>query len=187
MPSDDRIDAIFDAQQRLLGEMDSAIQNSDVAAQQLITIKLARLELRLKRIETTHRLMLSHLMACAREATSPMERQRMLMNAFKYAAWVRAVAQDELVDDDLSNEAETQLQNIITGLDAVPPEGRAALAPFLVSHNPDQRVCAAVALLDLMPNRVLPVLRDLAEKEPGTNAGATALDALNKWSDRAES
>jgi hypothetical protein len=110
----------------------------------------------------------------------------MLLNAFKYAAWTRAVAQDELVDDDLSNEAETQLQNIVTGLDAVPPAGRGALASFLVSHNSNGRACAAVALLDLMPERVLPVLRDLAENEPGTNAGATAFEALNKRSSRTE-
>lgn len=180
MPADERIDAIFEAQERLLEELNTAIENKDVEAQRLITIKLARLQLSLKRIETAHRVILAGLMASVQEETNPEKRQQVLLDAFKYAAWVRSRAQDELVDDDLSNDAEIQLQGILDGLDAIPPEGRGALAPFLVSHNPDERACAGAALLEVMPERAVPVLRDLSENAAGTSAGDTALDALEK-------
>ncbi len=89
-----------------------------------------------------------------------------------------------MVDDNLSKDAETHLQTILSGLDAIEPEGRMALVPFLDSHDLDVRACAAAALLDLIPDRAIPVLRDLMENWTDTNAAVTALEALQKRANR---
>jgi len=180
MPADPRTDALFEQAQQLLDQLKTAIENKDVAAQRLLAVKLAGLETGFKRIETTKRVMLANMMAAVRRATTPDKRRKELLDAFEYTARVRSTAQDDLVDDALSAEAEAQLKEIISGLDALKPEGRKALAPFLDSFDLDVRVCAAVALLELMPDRVIPILRDLVKNAPGTNAGATALATLDE-------
>jgi hypothetical protein len=187
VPQAQRIGGIIEAQERLLADMAAAVENKDLSAQRTIIRQLAELESKLKRIEASYRIGLQSVMLAVGDARTPQERLEKLLAAFGVIAWIRSSAQDDLVDDSLSDEADAQMRLVIGGLDETQPNGRKALIGYLGSHNPDQRACAAVALLDLMPDRVLPVLRDLAENEPGTNAGATALDALSKWTDRAES
>jgi hypothetical protein len=186
MPADDETDAIFEALQQVLDEFDVATKDKDVAAQRLLAVKAGRLEMALQRIELRNRLGLGMIMTAVRNAKNPEERRKELLNAFHFVAGLRKTAQDDLVDDDLSNEAEAQLKFIISGLDELEPEGRKALAPFLDSFNFDERVCAAVALLKLMPDRTIAVLRDLVKTAPGTNAGATAFATLNELSKRAK-
>lgn len=186
IPETEQIAAIFAAAKKLNDELKAAIENKDVAAQRLLTVKLMRVELDFKRIETRKRLMLAMVMKGAQETKTPEERREKLLSAFEYTADVRKLAQDDLVDDDLSRDAETQLQTIISGLDALEPDGRKALAPFLDRFNLDTRVCAAVALVPLMPDRAIPILRDLAKNAPGTNAGETARATLDELSKRAE-
>ncbi len=127
-----------------------------------------------------HRVIFLSVMTALHDASTQQKRIEKLLAAFEVLAGIRSTAQDDLVDDDLSDDAETHLRTVLSGLDAIKPEGRILLAPFLDSYNLDVRACAAVALLELMPDRVIPVLRDLAENAAGTNAGATALEALEK-------
>jgi hypothetical protein len=186
VPQAQRIGGIIEAQERLLADMRSAVQSKDLAAQRIIIRQLAELEAKLKRIEASYRISLQSVMLAVGDARTPQERLEKLLAAFEVVARIRSSAQDDLVDDSLSDEADAQMRLVIGGLDETPPNGRKALIGYLGSHNPDQRACAAVALLNLMPDRVLPVLRDLIENEAGTNAAATALDALNRRGGHAE-
>jgi hypothetical protein len=180
MPGDPRADAIFEEIERLMEELKAAVRNKDAAAQRLIITKLARSQLGLRRIEIAHRVILAGIMASVREATNPQDRVQELLNAFRYVSFLLATAQYDLVDDDLSGDAETHLRTILSGLDAIEPEGRMALVPFLDSHDLDARACAAVALLELIPDRAIPVLRDLVENSADSNAAITAFEALQK-------
>jgi hypothetical protein len=59
--------------------------------------------------------------------------------------------------------------------------GRASLAVLL--HSPDARVRASAGayLIKLMPDRVLPILREIEEGEGGSSAGFHAHWALLRW------
>lgn len=178
MPTDKRTDAIFEAAEQLFDQLEDAIDNKDAAAQLQLAVKSMGLWLDWKRIEATQRVTLAQVMAGVRNAKTPEERRQKLLDAFKVTASVRSIAQDDLVSDELSVEADNQLQEIVSGLDALEPDGRKALAPILDSSNPDERVCAAVALLALMRDRAVAVLIDLVKSEPPPNASITALAAL---------
>lgn len=179
MPEDEEIGAIFAAAKQLNDELNLAIEKKDLAAQRLLTVKISRLALDIKRIETRERLTLEMVMNGVREAKTPEERRENLLSAFRITAHIRSTAKYELVDDDLGGAAEAQLQALASGLDALEPNGRKALAPILDSFNFDERVCAAVALIPLMPDRALAVLRDLIKNAPGTNASLAARSALD--------
>jgi hypothetical protein len=180
MPGDARADAIFEEIERLMEELKAAIRNKDAAAQRLVIIKLARLQLGLKRIEMGHRFILLSVMTGVRDAANQQKRLENLLSAFKVVAWIRSTAQDDLADDDLTEDAEAHLRTILSGLDAIEPEGRMALVPFLDCHDLDARVCAAVALLELIPDRAIRVLRDLVENSADSNAAVTAFVTLQK-------
>jgi len=177
---EEQIDALFAKAKQLEDELEAAIKNKDMRAQGLLAIKLMQVQLGFKRIETRKRLALAFIMRGVREAKTPEEKRKNLLSAFGITACIRGLAKYELVDDDLTDAAETQLHALISGLDELEPEGRKALAPILDSFNLDERVCAAVALLELMPDRAMAILRDLLKNAPGTNASLTARAALNE-------
>jgi hypothetical protein len=177
IPENERIDALFATSERLIAEMDAAIQNKDLAAQRLIALKVGGVELEFKRIGVGHRLSLYSMMAPLPEPRNQQEHRENLLNAFKIVAGIRRTAHD-LADDELHAETSYHLRTILSGLDAIKPEGRLALSPFLDSHDLDVRACAAVELIDLMPDRAIPVLRDLAKNAAGTDAGGTAIEWL---------
>lgn len=186
IPEKERIDALFATSERLIAEMNAATEKKDVAAQRLITIKMAGVELEFKRIGIGHRLSLYSVMAPLPEPENQQEHLENLLNAFKFVAGVRSTAEGDLADGELGAETEAHLRTIHSELDAIKPEGRLALAPFLDSHDLDVRVCAAVALLEIIPDRAVPILRNLAKNAAGTNAGSTAIAWLRARRDPAK-
>lgn len=65
-------------------------------------------------------------------------------------------------------------------LDKIPP-GRMALVKLLDSTNPGVRAYAAAYLIEVAPERALPVLRQVNENERGMMAGFTAFTVLFKY------
>jgi hypothetical protein len=183
MPADEQIDAMFATAERLREELDAAIQNKDIAAQNLLAAKLAHLQLSLSARETANSMILRTIMTPLPEDCTREERVKSLVATFRHVAWIRSTAQNSPADEKLHAAAGKHLETILNGLDAIEPEGRRALVPFLDSYNPDIRAGAAIALLDLMPERALAVLRDLDENAAGTNGGLTAAVALKRRRD----
>jgi hypothetical protein len=59
--------------------------------------------------------------------------------------------------------------------------GRAALVAFLDHPDPGVRALAGAYLLDLMPERVVPILRQIEAKADGSSASFRAQWALLAW------
>ncbi len=115
-----------------------------------------------------------------RETVTDAERAASLTRGFEFAAKLKHALRDELTDTDGANEIVGLLNEIANALDGI-GSGRAALAVLL--DHPDTGVRASVAayLVDLMPDRVVPLLREIDQKEGGSSADFTAHWALLDW------
>ena len=108
-----------------------------------------------------------------------------LVRAFEFAATLKGALIDELSDTEGANELVMKMNAIASTLDESPP-GRAPLAA-LIDHAKDSvRASAGAYLVDLMPDRVVPILREIDQKNDGASAEFTAHWALLDW-DEAES
>jgi hypothetical protein len=74
------------------------------------------------------------------------------------------------------------MDGIVLALDAI-GSGRAALAVLLDHADPGVRALAAVYLIDLMPERIVPMLRQIEEEEEmrGRSARFRAHWTLLAW------
>jgi DnaJ-domain-containing protein 1 len=110
------------------------------------------------------------------------ERSALLIRNFEFAAKLRAVLHDELLDTDGANKIVLLMNKMANALDAT-GNGRAALAVLL--DHPDDRVrataCAYLLIVNLMPERVVPILREIDERSEGRSADFTAHWALLDW------
>lgn len=114
-----------------------------------------------------------------RDPVTDNERAASLIQGFEFAAKLACTLHDELLDV----AGETEVLRLMTAIDgklASIGSGRMALTVLL--DHPDARVRAlAGELLRLMPDRVLPILRDIEEKEHGNSAHFTAYNAILYW------
>jgi hypothetical protein len=108
------------------------------------------------------------------------ERVASLVRAFEFAAILKAALADELSDTDGYNELVTKMDAIANTLDESRP-GRAALAVLLDHSKESVRASAGVYLVNLMPDRVVPILREIDQKNEGASADFTAHWALVDW------
>jgi hypothetical protein len=114
----------------------------------------------------------------ATATADPDERTTKLVDAFALAAKTMYRASDAYGDTEARGTVTMQAHAIAAALDAIPPGRRAALATLLDNADPGVRVMAAVLLKDVMPERAIPVLKQIHEEEAGTSPGFTALFAL---------
>lgn len=119
----------------------------------------------------------------ARQNTIPLEeRSALLTRTFEFAVRLKATLKDELLDVDGANEIIALMNEIANALDAT-SDGRTALAPLL--DHPDERVRASAGayllIVNLMPERVVPILREIDERSEGRSADFTAHWALLDW------
>ena len=119
----------------------------------------------------------------ARQNAIPLEeRPALLTRTFEFAARLKAALKDELLDIDGANAIVLRMNDIANALDAT-STGRAALATLL--DHPDERVRASAGayllIVNLMPERVVPVLREIDERSEGRSAHFTAHWALLDW------
>ena len=103
-----------------------------------------------------------------------------LVRGFEFGAKLAHSLHDELLDTDGESKVLRLMDTIVQALDKI-GSGRAALA--LVLNHPDAgvRVSAATYLIDLMPERVVPILREIDKKGGGNSAYFTAHWALLAW------
>ncbi len=108
------------------------------------------------------------------------ERAASLIQGFEFAAKLKATLHDELLDTDGYNKIVGLMDIIASALDAS-GSGRAALTVLL--DHPDARVRASAGayLINLMPNRVVPILRDIEANEDANSAHFTAYWAILVW------
>lgn len=108
------------------------------------------------------------------------ERVASLVRGFEFAAKLADTLHDELMDTDGGNKVTALMNAIAVALDGM-GVGRTSLGVLL--QNPDARVRASAGayLIKLMPDRVLPVLREIEEGEGGSSAGFHAHWALLRW------
>jgi hypothetical protein len=114
------------------------------------------------------------------DATTGDERIASLIRAFEFASKLAATLHDELLDVKGETDVLLLLKAIDDRLDST-RSGRAALAVLL--DHPDARVRAqaGASLVRLMPERVLPILREIEDKGNGDSADFTAHWAIVGW------
>jgi hypothetical protein len=109
------------------------------------------------------------------------ERAASLIRGFEFAARLADTLHDEFCDTaDGETKVVRLMDAIVKALDAI-GSGRSALAALLNHPNAGVRALAGAYLIDLMPDRVVPILRDIADSEDGNSAHFRASWALLAW------
>jgi hypothetical protein len=111
--------------------------------------------------------------------TTERERVASLVSSFEFAAKLKHALSD-VVDTDGVNQVVDLLSAIVSQLDAI-GVGRTALVALLDNPDAGVRASAGAALVNLMPDRVLPILRDVEQTERATSAHFTAYWAILGW------
>jgi hypothetical protein len=114
------------------------------------------------------------------QTTTDVERVASLLRGFELGAKLAHALHDELLDTNGETKVYRRLFAIFKALDAT-GAGQIALAPLLDHPDVGVRVLAAAHLIDLMPDRVVPMLHDIDENAGGTSPGFTAHFALLRW------
>ncbi len=114
------------------------------------------------------------------DAASEEERVASLVKGFVFATKLGDVLHDELLDTDGANKAILLKQSIVETLETA-GSGRGALAVLLDHPDAGVRASAGTFLINLMPDRVLPILREIEEKSGGNRAYFKAHWALLDW------
>jgi hypothetical protein len=115
-----------------------------------------------------------------RDTIAEDERVASLVRTFEFAAKLAATLSDELMDTNGYNKVTGLMIAVANALDAT-GSGRAALAVLLDHADNRVRAFAGVYLIDSMPDRVLPILRDIEENERGNNAHFNAHCGVLGW------
>jgi len=111
---------------------------------------------------------------------SPNERAASLIGGFEFGAKLAAVLHDELLDTDGVAAVVRQMDTIVLALNDIPP-GRAALTALFDHADVAVRARAGAYLIDLMPDRVVPLLKQIDGETDGSGASFTAHWALLAW------
>lgn len=108
------------------------------------------------------------------------DRVAALLCGFKFAAKLEVTLYDEMMDTDAGNQVDGLMDDIVVTLAGI-GSGRAALVTLL--DDSDLRVSAYAGryLIDLMPDRVIPVLQRIKKRERGFKPAFTAGMVLFTW------
>jgi hypothetical protein len=111
----------------------------------------------------------------------PQDRQTAaLLAGFKFGARLADVLHDELLDTDGETKVVRLMRAIVNALDEIDP-ARLALATLLHDPGAGVRAFAGAYLIKLMPERVIPILREIEEKEKANSAHFSASWTLLRW------
>ena len=108
------------------------------------------------------------------------ERVGSLLRGFAFGAKLASTLHDEFRDTKTETEVGQLMSQIVNALDAVDPE-RVALAKLLDDSDPRVQVFAGAHMIKSMPERVIPILREIKEKEDANSAHFNAYFALLMW------
>jgi hypothetical protein len=114
------------------------------------------------------------------ESISRDERVTSLLRGFEFAARLADILYDELLDTDGAHAVRRSLDAVVQALDKV-GRGRAALDALFESPDARVRGTAAAYLIDLVPERVVPLLGEIEQSEHANSAHFNAHWALLAW------
>ncbi len=97
------------------------------------------------------------------------ERFASLSRSFEFGAKLAHALHDELLDTDGETKVLRLMDAIVLALDATPP-GRSALTALFEHPDAGVRASAGAYLIDLMPDRVVPLLKEIDERSDGSSA-----------------
>lgn len=108
------------------------------------------------------------------------DRVTSLVGGLRFSARLSHTLHDELGDTTGETKVVGLMHDIVHQLDALDP-GRVALLPLLGDPDAGVRAYAGAYLIRLMPDRAIPVLREVEEKEDANSAHFTAYFARMIW------
>lgn len=115
------------------------------------------------------------------DSGSDEQRSALLIRAFEFSARVADTLHDEFAD---IADGETKFirlaDELVKALNMISP-GRRQLAVLLEHPNSSIRALAGAYLIDLMPDRVVPILRRVDEDSGASSAGFRAMWSLLAW------
>src|SRR5579863_1050264 len=114
------------------------------------------------------------------DASTEDERRSSLVRGFEFGSRLAHTLHDELLDTNGETKVVRLMHAIVGALDGI-GSGRAALAVLLDHPDAGVRASAAAYLVNLMPDRAVPILREIDQKEGGSSADFTAHWALLAW------
>ena len=103
-----------------------------------------------------------------------------LIRGFEFGAKLAHALHDELLDTDGKTKVLRMMDAIVLALNAISP-GRSALTPLFENPDAGVRASAGAYLVDLTPDQVVPLLKEIDEKSDGSSASFTAHWALLAW------
>jgi len=115
-----------------------------------------------------------------RDAVTDDERASSLVRGFEFATKLADTLHEELLDMDGVNKVARLKNAIATELDAVGP-GRVVLAALLDHHDARVRASAGAYLINRIPDRVLPILKEIEQGNYCNRAYFPAHWALLDW------
>lgn len=114
------------------------------------------------------------------DAVADDERVASLIRGFIFGVRLADTLHDELLDTDGEAKVVRLMDAIVKALNVI-GSGRAALAVLLDHPDAGVRASAGAYLIDLMPERVVAILRQIDEKGGGTSADFKAHWVLLAW------
>jgi hypothetical protein len=108
------------------------------------------------------------------------ERVASLIQGFGFSAKLASTLHDEFRDTDGETEVVRLILEIVNVLDTIDPD-RTALATLLYDGDPRVRAFAGAYLIKSMPERVIPILREIEEQEYANGAHFNAYWTLLRW------
>lgn len=114
-------------------------------------------------------------------ATTTDVRVASLVRGFEFGAKLAATLHDEMLDTDGETKVVRLMNRIADTLDEIEPDRRTALAELLGNSDARVRASAGAYLVKMMPERALPILREIEQKEHGNSAHFVAHWAVLGW------
>ena len=163
----------------LLEQLQAAHAKSDHKTMLEIGRKLAANEKEFDAAKEDRRAAMARAVVEAKVVSDQDERTKALLAAFAFCVKSLCAAEEEGQDIDTYNFGIGQLCIISKALEAMSPDRFPALSQFLDSPDIQVRGFAAVWLKDLMPERVLPILKEINKTEKfGSGVGTQVFTAI---------
>jgi hypothetical protein len=154
------------------------LNSADQTAQAKVLIRGFAIAKKFDRIKTEG---LAYIQALLdRRGTTEGARITSLVEAFAFAAKLANTLHDEFHDIDGETQVARITEAIVKTLEGIGAD-RAPLAVLLDHPDAGVRAWAGACLINLQPDRVVPILCDIEQNESANGAHFTAYSALLRW------
>lgn len=115
-----------------------------------------------------------------RNSATREQRAAALLAGFRFGARLADTLHDELLDTKAETKIVRLMRMIVDALDEIDPR-RVTLTTLLNDPDAGVRAYAGAYLIKLMPERVIPILRDIEEQQKANSAHFSASWTLLRW------